>query len=100
MKEVNGKDNKARGVDEGGRWDGGNGDNGYGQRTKKQVDGQRNRKTEKKHKGEHKKEDSKGRGGVRVLYWNVAGLSRTGEEFWEYIRKFEIVGMVETWIEE
>jgi hypothetical protein len=33
----NGKDNKARGVDEGGRWDGGNGDNGNRQRIKIKV---------------------------------------------------------------
>jgi hypothetical protein len=62
--------------------------------------GQRKRKTEKQRKGEHKKDDTKGRGGIKVLYWNVAGLSRKGEEFWEYIRKFEIVGLVETWVEE
>ncbi|KAH0817747.1 hypothetical protein GEV33_005045 [Tenebrio molitor] len=53
-----------------------------------------------KDKGEHKKEETKGRGGVKVLYWNVAGLSRKREEFWAYIRKFEIVGLVETWVEE
>jgi hypothetical protein len=30
----------------------------------------------------------------------VAVLSRKREEFWAYIRKFEIVGLVETWVEE
>jgi hypothetical protein len=30
----------------------------------------------------------------------VAGLSRKEEEFWVNIRKFEIVGLVETWVEE
>jgi hypothetical protein len=34
------------------------------------------------------------------LYWNMAELIRKGEEFWKYIRKFEIVGLVETWVEE
>jgi hypothetical protein len=57
-------------------------------------------KPKRSHKGEHKKEDTKGWGGVKVLYWNVAGLSRKEEEFWVNIRKFEIVGLVETWVEE
>jgi hypothetical protein len=30
----------------------------------------------------------------------MAELIRKGEEFWKYIRKFEIVGLVETWVEE
>jgi hypothetical protein len=59
-------------------------------------------------KGEHKREDTRGRAQakkitktekVRVLYWNVAGL-RTKEEFWDYVRQFEIVGLVETWVKE
>jgi hypothetical protein len=32
----------------------------------KKEDGQRKRKPEKKHKGEHKKEDTKGRGEAKV----------------------------------
>jgi hypothetical protein len=46
---------------------------------------------EKKHKGEHKKEDTKGK---------VAGLSKKGEEFWDYVRQSEIVGLVENWVEQ
>jgi hypothetical protein len=53
----------------------------------------------KKHKGEHKKKDAKGRGEAKVLYWNVAGLKK-GEEFWDYVRQFEIVSLPETWVEE
>jgi hypothetical protein len=54
----------------------------------KKVDGQRKRKTEKKYKGEHKRKDRKERGEakVRVLYRNVAGLNKKGEEFWDYVR--------------
>jgi hypothetical protein len=37
---------------------------------------------------------------LRVLYWNVAALRKTEEEFWDYVRQFEIVGLVETWVEE
>jgi hypothetical protein len=57
-------------------------------------------KMERKHNGEQEKQGTKGREGAKVLYWNVAGLSRKGEEFWEYIRNFEIVGLMETWVEE
>jgi hypothetical protein len=54
-------------------------------------------KMERKHKGEQEKQGTKGREGAKILYWNVAGLSRKGEEFCEYIRKlFEIVGLMET----
>jgi hypothetical protein len=64
----------------GGRGDGENGDNGNGKRTKKEP--------EKKHQGEHKREDTKRRGAakkitktakLRVLYWNVAALRKTEE---------------------
>jgi hypothetical protein len=68
----------------------------------KKVDGQRKRKPEKKHKGDHKKEDTKGgeEAKVRILYKNVAGLSKKRDEFWDYVRQFDIVGLVETWVEE
>jgi hypothetical protein len=70
----------------------------------KKVDGQRKWEPEKKSKGEHKREDTKGRAQakkitkmakVRVLYWNVAGLRKKEQEFWDYVRQFEIVGLVE-----
>jgi hypothetical protein len=69
--------------------------------------GQRKRQMDKEsgiRKGEHKREDTKGRvqakkkrktAKVRVLYWNVAGLRRKKEkEFLGYLRQFEIVGLV------
>jgi hypothetical protein len=36
---------------------------------KKKMD-KGNGKQKKKHKGEHKKKDAKGRGEAKVLYWN------------------------------
>jgi hypothetical protein len=56
-------------------------------------------KTEGKHKGEQEKQGTKGRKGAKVLYWNVAGLRKRGDEFWDYVRQFEVVGLVETWVE-
>jgi hypothetical protein len=45
-------------------------------------------KPEKKDKGEHKEEDTKRRKEqeVGVLYWNVPGLNKRGEEFWDCVR--------------
>jgi hypothetical protein len=38
---------------------------------------------------------------VMVLYWTVADLrKKKREEFWDYLRQCEIVGLVETWVEE
>jgi hypothetical protein len=68
--------------------DGENGDNGNGTRTKKKVEGQRKCEPEKKRKGEHKKEDTKGTSkkdnetlqvfkSLRpVLAWSVANTYR------------------------
>jgi hypothetical protein len=63
------------------------------------ADGQKKGKTEGKHKGEQEKQGTKGRKGAKVLYWNVAGLRKRGDEFWDYVRQFEVVGLVETWVE-
>ncbi|KAH0814053.1 hypothetical protein GEV33_008739 [Tenebrio molitor] len=68
-------------------------------RLEKRVDGQKKGKTEGKHKGEQEKQGTKGRKGAKVLYWNVAGLRKRGDEFWDYVRQFEVVGLVETWVE-
>jgi len=35
----------------------------------------------------------------KVLFWNVAGLGRKDEEFWDYVRENDFVGLVETWME-
>jgi hypothetical protein len=38
---------------------------------------------------------------VRVLYWNVEDLKqKKEEEFWNYVRQFKIVALIETWAEE
>jgi hypothetical protein len=58
---------------------------------------------------EHKRKDTKGRAEakkitktakMRVLYWKVGGLRKKEAKFWEYVRQLEIVGLVETWVEE
>jgi hypothetical protein len=79
----------------GGRWDGENGDTGNGKKTKEKVNGQRKWEAERKHEGEHKGQDTKRKeeakkitkaAKMRVLYWNVVGLRKKEEKFWDYVR--------------
>lgn len=37
---------------------------------------------------------------IRLMIWNVAGISKGGEEEWEYIQKFYMIGLTETWVRE
>ncbi|XP_066585917.1 golgin subfamily A member 6-like protein 22 [Prorops nasuta] len=43
--------------------------------------------------------DRKGRG-VEIAFWNVAGVSNKDEDFWERIGRWDVVCLVETWLEE
>ncbi|XP_063905575.1 golgin subfamily A member 6-like protein 2 [Zophobas morio] len=40
-----------------------------------------------------------GEKGVKVLFWNVQRLRKKEEEFWDYVGKFDVVGLVETWVQ-
>ena len=48
-------------------------------------------KEEKKRKGER---------GLRMCFWNVAGVLNKDKDMWEYLEDFEVVGLTETWLEE
>ncbi|KYN04961.1 hypothetical protein ALC62_04156 [Cyphomyrmex costatus] len=37
---------------------------------------------------------------VRGIFWNVAGLKNKETDFWEFLGNFEIIGLLETWIDE
>ncbi len=37
---------------------------------------------------------------ISIIFWNICGLKKKDKDFWDYIRKFEVVGLVETWVEE
>lgn len=37
---------------------------------------------------------------ISIMFWNVAGISRKDRDFWDYVKKFDIVNFTETWIEE
>lgn len=36
----------------------------------------------------------------KIGFWNVAGLANKEKEFWEGIKEWEVVVMIETWVEE
>jgi len=37
--------------------------------------------------------------GKRMIFWNVAGVIRKDEEFWEYVKEYDYVSLEETWLE-
>lgn len=37
---------------------------------------------------------------IKVIAWNIAGIINKDEEFWEYLKEFDIIGLSETWLEE
>lgn len=40
-----------------------------------------------------------GEGNLKSIFWNVAGTKKLRKEDWDYLRKFDIIGLVETWVE-
>ena len=37
---------------------------------------------------------------MSFIIWNVAGAYSLDEDTWSEIKKYEVIGLVETWIEE
>lgn len=35
-----------------------------------------------------------------MYFWNIARINNKDKETWEYLSGFEVVGLLETWIEE
>lgn len=68
-----------------------------GSEKRKTKEGRENRREEKKKRKDNSK---RGNSKIRMIFWNIAGLKKKDREFWEYIEKFDMIGMCETWIEE
>lgn len=62
--------------------------------------GKRRERVEHREKVRKEKRDNFKERRMKVLFWNVAGINQKEESFWEYIRTFDVVGMMETWVEE
>jgi exonuclease III len=59
------------------------------------------RKRRQGRKGKTKMERNKGENEqIRIVFWNVAGIKNKENEFWKYLGEFDVVGLVETWVEE
>lgn len=82
-----------------GGWQGSEG--GPGRPTEPEIEeGKRRPKEEKKRKKTSRKEDKQDeRKKLRIIFWNVARLGNKDEDFWRYIKKFDIINLAETWTE-
>lgn len=36
---------------------------------------------------------------ARILIWNIAGLRNKDNDFWTYVRKHDVVFLMEIWVE-
>lgn len=37
---------------------------------------------------------------MKIIYWNIADMKKKRKKFWEYIKRFDVIGLCKTWIEE
>jgi len=37
---------------------------------------------------------------IRIVFWNVAGVKSKDRNFWDYLEKFDVIELCETWIEQ
>lgn len=49
---------------------------------------------------EKEEEEKVGVEGARMCFWNIAGVLNKDKEVWEYLSNFELVSLMETWVEE
>lgn len=57
------------------------------------------RNIQKSGKEEEGKETVQGRN-VKILFWNIAGITRKEKDFYDYLKEYDVIGLVETWLEE
>lgn len=64
---------------------------------------QKEEREEEKEREERRKrgEKDKRRAGdkIKMVFWNIVGLSNKGEDFWKYIGDFDFISLSETWME-
>ncbi|XP_026827641.1 vicilin-like seed storage protein At2g18540 [Ooceraea biroi] len=57
----------------------------------------RNKRKKQYTRNKLKKDDAENTKEIKVIFWNTAGIARKDKDFWEYVRKFKIVNLTETW---
>ncbi|KAJ3647128.1 hypothetical protein Zmor_024664 [Zophobas morio] len=45
-----------------------------------------------------KKKNGEDKRGLKLLFWNIAGLKKKDNLFWDYMKNFDFVELTETWI--
>ncbi|KAJ3646967.1 hypothetical protein Zmor_024522 [Zophobas morio] len=43
------------------------------------------------------KKNGEDKRGLKLLFWNIAGLKKKDNLFWDYVKNFDFVGLTETW---
>ncbi|XP_024892034.1 vicilin-like seed storage protein At2g18540 [Temnothorax curvispinosus] len=61
----------------------------------REVEGQ-----EKRYIGEEERNDGESEETWKVAFWNVAGLTNKDKDFWEGIKEWDVIVMMETWTDE
>lgn len=51
-------------------------------------------------KGGQKEGEETGRDNWKVAFWNIAGLVNKDGEFWKRLKEWEVMVLIETWVEE
>jgi len=54
---------------------------------------------EEEEKGEARK-NNEYKKAIRIVFWNITRVKRKDRDFWDYLGKFDVIGLCETWIEE
>ncbi|KAJ3641742.1 hypothetical protein Zmor_028221 [Zophobas morio] len=44
------------------------------------------------------KKNGEDKRGLKFLFWNIAGLKKKDNLFWDYVKKFDFVGLTDIWI--
>lgn len=78
---------------------------GRGKEGKVNTEGKKRNRGESKRKGKErgkegmKKKKEKGEA-IKIGFWNMAGVKGKDEEFWEEIKRWDVIGLVEIWVKE
>jgi len=62
-------------------------------------EGWRGRGIEEEQRRSGRKGEGEGKEVVKVGFWNVAGIGNKDREFWRGIESWDIVVLMETWVE-
>ncbi|KAL6268035.1 hypothetical protein P5V15_001117 [Pogonomyrmex californicus] len=68
------------------------------QKYRKGIQERRRKRRKQKYRNRYRNKKIKRK--IKIGFWNIAGLDNKDVQFREYIKEFDIIGMIETWIEE